>query len=76
MSTDTHSLRLQVAGEVRAEMARQKKTGRELGDVLGLTAMSASRRLSGQTSIDLDELSKIADWLGVPVHAFFPERVA
>ncbi len=55
-----------VAAEVRAEMARQRKTGKELAAVLQTSQQSASRRMTGEKPLDLDELGKIADWLEVP----------
>ena len=63
------TLRLKVAAEIRAEMARQRKTGIELASLLDLSQQSASRRVNGETDIDLDELEVIAGWLGVDVPA-------
>lgn len=56
-----------MAAEIRAEMARQRKTGRELAAHLHCSQQSASRRVNGETAIDLDELASIAEWLEVPV---------
>lgn len=50
-------------------MARQRKTGIELASLLNLSQQSASRRMNGETDIDLDELEVIAGWLGVNVPA-------
>ncbi|HEY0889595.1 MAG TPA: helix-turn-helix domain-containing protein [Nocardioides sp.] len=63
----TASLRQQVAAEIRAEMARQRKTGVDLARLLQCSQQSASRRLNGGLGLDLDELPVIADWLGVPL---------
>lgn len=68
MSTDT--LRGFAAAEVRAEMARQRKSGLELASLLDLSQASASRRVLGQIAFSLDELSVIAEWLAVPVENF------
>jgi transcriptional regulator with XRE-family HTH domain len=59
------TLRDQVAAELRAEMARQRKTGVGLASLLKCSQQSASRRLNGEVPIDFDELAKIADWLGI-----------
>lgn len=66
------SYREGVAAEVRAEMARQRKTGVELASVLDLSQQSASRRLTGESGLDVDELAMIADWLKVPVARLLP----
>lgn len=65
MSTPLPSLNEAVAAEIRGEMARQRKTGTGLAEVLHCSQQSASRRLSGAQRLDLDELAVIADWLGV-----------
>lgn len=64
------SYREQVAAEVRAEMARQRKTGRELASLLSITQQSASRRLNASTDLSLDELDIIARWLAKPIQYF------
>lgn len=61
------SLRDRVAAEIRAEMARQRKTGIELAACLDVSQQSASRRLAAETNFDLDELEKVVSWLGIPV---------
>ena len=60
------SLSTQVAANVRAEMARQRKRQADLGEVLGLTQGAVSKRMSGTVALDVDELGKIADFLVVP----------
>ena len=61
------SLSTQVAANVRAEMARQRKRQADLGEVLGLTQGAISKRMSGTVALDVDEVGKIAAFLGVPV---------
>ena len=63
------SLSTQVAANVRAEMARQRKRQADLGEVLGLTQGAVSKRMSGTVALDVDEVGKIASFLGVPVSA-------
>lgn len=70
MSSPT--MRHKVAAELRAEMARQNRTGIELAALLGCSQQSASRRTSGLTGLDLDEAALIADWLGVTVADLIP----
>ena len=56
-----------VAGEIRAELARQRRTQTDLAAELGLSQPSVSQRLSGQVPMTVDEVARIADWRGVPV---------
>ena len=63
----------QVADEVRAALARNRKRQRELGDLLGVSQQAAGRRLSGDVTFTVAEVSAVADWLDVPVASFFPE---
>lgn len=68
------SLRQVIAAEVRAEMARQQKTGVELARVLKCSQQTASRRLVSGQGLDLDEVPLIADWLGIPVLSLLAPR--
>ena len=54
-----------VAGEVRAELARQKRTANELAAVLGISAHTAGRRLSGDVPFNVIELAALCQWLNV-----------
>jgi transcriptional regulator with XRE-family HTH domain len=56
-----------IAGRIRAEMARQDRRHRELGELLGVAQPSATRRLRGTTPFRADELVRVARWLDVPV---------
>lgn len=58
-------VRLHAAGELRAEMARRRYTSTDLGTVLGISQQSASRRMTGEMGLNLDEVALIADWLGI-----------
>ena len=64
--SSTPTLRTAVAGELRAEMARQRKTGVDLAHVLNCSQQSASRRMTGATPLTLDDIAAISDWLGIP----------
>jgi transcriptional regulator with XRE-family HTH domain len=55
------------AARLRAEMARQKRSGVDLAKVLHISQQSASRRINGDTALTLDELAAAAEWLGLSV---------
>lgn len=46
-------------------MARQQKTQADLAATLGLSQGQVSQRLHGRIVWSVDEVAKIADWLGV-----------
>jgi transcriptional regulator with XRE-family HTH domain len=48
-------------------MADQRKKGRELADLLNKSQSSASRRMRGETPLNLNELETVAPWLGVSI---------
>ena len=73
MPTD---VRQHIAAEVRAELARQNKTQREIAEVLGLPQPSVQLRLAGKRSFRAEELAKLAESLGVPVSQFVPSEDA
>ncbi|MDI9889928.1 helix-turn-helix domain-containing protein [Microbacterium sp. IEGM 1404] len=56
-----------LAAEVRAEMARQRRTAKEMAEVVGITAHTAGRRLSGAVPFNVVELGEVARWLGIRV---------
>jgi transcriptional regulator with XRE-family HTH domain len=60
-----------VAGEVRAWLARRKRSGRSAAAELGWTEPYLSRRLTGSVPFDVADLSALADLVGVPVETFF-----
>lgn len=62
--------RQSIATEVRAELARQSKTQRDIADILGVPQSAVSLRLSGQRAFRAEELVILADALGVPVDRF------
>jgi transcriptional regulator with XRE-family HTH domain len=53
-----------VADEVRAELARQRRTASELAESLGVGAHTIGRRLSGETPFNVIELARVARFLG------------
>jgi transcriptional regulator with XRE-family HTH domain len=66
------SLTDHVVTEIRAEMARQRVTQRQLASVVGVSQVQISKRLSGRIQFDVAELEKVASVLGVPVTNFLP----
>lgn len=67
-----------IAGEVRAELARQGLTQEELARRLDERQPWVSKRLTGRVTVDAIDVERIADALGVPVTNFLPvaERAA
>lgn len=73
MDTGTRRrLREEVAAEVRAKLARERISGSELARQLGWSQSYTTRRLDGRIALDLDDLERIADALGVTVHDLIP----
>lgn len=67
-------LQATIAAEVRAEMARQNRTQRELGAAVGLDQAAVSRCLSGERAFRAHELVLAARFLGKPVEHFAPAQ--
>lgn len=65
-----------VSAEVRAEMARQRKTQADLATALGINPATAARRLNAERPFDTEELFRVAAWLSVPVEQFYPRATA
>ena len=63
----TGSLTRGTAAELRAELARQKKTQRELAEVWGVTPKHAGKLINGEKPMDLDHVQLAADFLDVDV---------
>jgi len=70
------SLPATVAGEVRAEMARQQINQQRVADALGVSRQAFNRRITGDIPFDVAELEIIAGFLGVPVTRFIGSGVA
>lgn len=72
----TCSLAETVAAEIRAEMARQRKTQSDVAECLDFDRASLSLRLSGKRDFKLSELERIAEFLDVPLASLIRERAA
>jgi hypothetical protein len=55
------------AAQIRAYMAARRLTAVELAAAIEMPRSTASRRLVGQGSFDLDQMVLIAGWLKVPL---------
>lgn len=64
------------SAHIRAEMARQKVSGRELARRLGETPMWVQRRAAGTSPITVDDLNRIAAALHVPASTLLGDRGA
>lgn len=56
-----------VAGEVRAEMARKRRTAADLAVVLGISQHTAGQRLNGRSSFTFVELALTCAWLEISI---------
>ena len=56
-----------LAGNIRAEMARQRLTQSRVAGVLGISQAAVSRRLTGSCTISAVELQQLSELLEVPV---------
>ena len=63
-----------VASNIRALMARQRWTGRQVAKALGMGHNQVAVRLRGETKIDLDFLISVAELLGVDAGDLLPKR--
>lgn len=66
-TTTTHQLRQDIAGEIRAEMGRRRITQAALAFGLGWNKSSTSRKLNGETPLDIDEIEDVCAFLEVSV---------
>lgn len=56
-----------VAGEIRAELARQRITHSALAERLGVSRAYLSRRLNGDTPLSIPDVAAIAQILNVSI---------
>jgi transcriptional regulator with XRE-family HTH domain len=54
-----------LAGEIRATMARKRLQPADMAEAIGVHRVTASAIYNGRTSIDIERLDAIAQWLGV-----------
>lgn len=70
MTTTNWESRQKVAGEVRAEAARQKVTVTALAEATGMSRVILGRKLNGSAPIGIEELVRISRALNVPMSRF------
>lgn len=68
----TRPLRELVAEEIRALLARRRMNGVQLALRIGRSQSYVSRRLTGETAFDTDDLERIAEVLGVNIIDLMP----
>ena len=68
---DAPDLNEVVAENIRAEMARERWSGRKAATALGLNQMYVSRRLSGETPMDANDIAAFARLLNVSIESLF-----
>jgi Helix-turn-helix domain len=68
-------LREAIAAEIRAHMARQRRSGRSVAFELGWKQAYMSRRLTGATPFTLDDLEALADVLGMPMRTLLEDAL-
>lgn len=69
----TVRLTARVAGEIRAELARRGMAAYELAELLGVSRSWVSYRLRVEQTIDLDDLERISEALGVSIFRLLGE---
>lgn len=67
-------LREHVAEEIRVLLARRKMSGAELARRTGITQSTMSRRMTGETPFDMDDLEAIAEVLQIDVTDLIPRE--
>jgi transcriptional regulator with XRE-family HTH domain len=68
-----HTTASRVAANARAELARAGYSASELARQLGWSQSRTLRRLNGRIPFDVDELTELAAFLGVPLSALVTE---
>lgn len=74
--SDDLSTSERIAAEVRAILARKRIPQAELAQVLDISQVGVSRRLRGETPLDVNEVALIAAYLGVPIGVLYGEQAA
>lgn len=62
------------ADAVRAELARRRRSGRDLAKAVGLPERTLRRRLGGDTQFTATEIAAVAQFLELPVEALVRPR--
>lgn len=62
----TNEPRSSVAAEVRAGLARVRATHADVAKILGVSTATVSKKVNGRTSFTVEEVVRLAAFLGVP----------
>lgn len=65
-----------IADNVRAELARARRSQTQAAAAIGLSQPSMSRRLMGEVDFTVPELMSLAAWLEVELARLLPPDVA
>lgn len=65
-----------VSDVILVELARIRSNQGDLAPVLGLSQPAIHRRMAGKVAWRIDELTKVAGYLGIAVSALLPEQVS
>lgn len=71
---DADATRQLIADNLSAEMKRARWSGRQMASALGLTQPYVARRAAGEVECSGSDLVLFANFLDVPVSAFFATR--
>lgn len=72
----SQSFTQRVAEAVRAEAARRRVPQRSIAEALGTSQQSVSRRMSGETPFDVEEIHSLAESFGVSFASLIPDANA
>ena len=71
----TTSPAVRVANEVRVALTRLHMSQAALAEQIGMPKSALSRRLTGEKPFDINEITKVADVLGVPLDQLVADRI-
>jgi plasmid maintenance system antidote protein VapI len=63
-----------VAGETRAELARQRRSNKWLAEQLQITPSTLHRKIHGARSLTIDDAVSCAEVLGIEIDRLFSSR--
>lgn len=61
-----------VGEEIRLLCMRRHVSGKDLATVIGVSQVGVSRRMTGETPWDINELAAVAEAFGLPIAALLP----
>lgn len=73
MTVTDFGIPTELGNNIRAEMARKRKTQTQLAAMLGLSQSGVSERLNGRVEFSASQLYRVSEWLDVSVSALLPD---